>query len=65
MNEAETLSKHIDPQPAAAGWGVVENHFADVNKMVWIGGASASRPMRASSATCIRVSQHPHPEFDN
>jgi len=38
MNEAETRAEHIDPALKAAGWGVVENHFADVSKMVWIGG---------------------------
>ncbi|MDD2684593.1 MAG: hypothetical protein PHY62_00355 [Gallionella sp.] len=38
MNEAETRAEHIAPMLKSAGWGVVENHFVDVSKMVWIGG---------------------------
>jgi hypothetical protein len=37
MNEAETRAEHIAPLLAAAGWGTAQNHFVDVNKMVWIG----------------------------
>lgn len=39
MNEAYTRAEHIAPLFADAGWGEVENHFVDVNKMVWIGNA--------------------------
>jgi hypothetical protein len=36
MNEAETRAEHIDPALKAASWGVVENHFVDISKMVCI-----------------------------
>ncbi len=41
MNEAETRAEHIDPALCAAGWGVVENHFVSVNKMVGINAGDA------------------------
>lgn len=41
MNEAETRAEHIDPALKAAGWGVMQNHFADVGKMVGISSGDA------------------------
>lgn len=41
MNETETRTEHFDLALKAAGWGVTENHFVGINKMVGVSAGDA------------------------